>query len=369
MINILIASPGPLGQLAREAAQTCLAATGQSVELVDVDAVYAAAEGHLTNLSKLEIVAERAIASSADILLAVIGDPDHACSRAIVAAGKPFMIVTEEPRSILFDLIRGRGHDPITAAREMMAYYAGSLDLIHAEHGVHVSKHMAIAHPEEFSRRVERGLGVTLGLLERVSQDWSCRESAALEALTTSSRSEGHQPDLDASTSMAVEAALSGYTFQGERLQVDKIIATRAMFAVTEPMGDIAPRSIDVTGRARMLFFGPYIHVPPGRWNLRLVLAFSTELAGSRFMLDVVTTWKRTVKELGQTLFEATEGRYVVQVAFTNVEPGGRLEFRLFSQSSTFDGKISIGYAELVAIDTWAESDSESIEWRSSQNV
>ena len=327
-----------------------------------------AAEGHLRGLSKLEIVAERAIATSADVVLAVVGDPDSGYSRAVEAAGRPFLIVTEEPRSLLFDAIRDQGRDPIVAVREMMAYYAASLALIHADHGVHLWKGLAITDPKEFARRVERGLGVTLGPSEAAFLERNVRESEALGVLTASSRSEVRQSDLDESASMALEAALSGYTFRGERLQVDKLIATRAMFAGTEPMGEVAPRAIDVTGKARLLFFGPYIHVPPGRWNLRLVLAFSAELSGSRFMLDVVSTWRGTVKELGQTVFEATEGRYIVQIAFTNVEPSGRLEFRFFSQSATFDGKVSIGYAELVAVDPRSDSESDSIEWRSNQS-
>src|SRR5215470_3060277 len=48
-----------------------------------------------------------------------------------------------------------------------------------------------------------------------------------------------------------------------------------------------APLVAEVTGAARIIFYGPYFHLPAGKWLAQIVLGFSHDIFGTPFSIEV----------------------------------------------------------------------------------
>ena len=56
------------------------------------------------------------------------------------------------------------------------------------------------------------------------------------------------------------------------------------------------PSVADVTGAARIIYYGPYFHLPPGTYKVRLIVAFSAQARGTPFRLTVYSNHKPLTK-------------------------------------------------------------------------
>ncbi|TDK36607.1 hypothetical protein E2F50_06670 [Rhizobium deserti] len=101
--------------------------------------------------------------------------------------------------------------------------------------------------------------------------------------------------------------------------------------------------AIDVTGRARGLFCGPYVRLPIGQWVATLELATSSNLRGVPWMADVVRLKDGQVKELARSEVKTGErSSWTIDLSFSNDDPNTPLEIRLFVTKAIFDGTVSV---------------------------
>jgi hypothetical protein len=102
---------------------------------------------------------------------------------------------------------------------------------------------------------------------------------------------------------------------------------------------------IDATGRPQILFFGPYVHLPSGVWRARTVVAFSEQLVGQSFRIEIVSG--REASTIADRSFPIdAPGRHDLIVDFENDDYSTPLEVRLSSERGVFDGSLSLGYVE-----------------------
>lgn len=62
----------------------------------------------------------------------------------------------------------------------------------------------------------------------------------------------------------------------------------RSCFFDGDRMGEPAPPWVEVAGAARILYYGPYLHVPEGVWTIIATLCFSDDLESTTFSLELV---------------------------------------------------------------------------------
>src|SRR5205085_5563381 len=102
---------------------------------------------------------------------------------------------------------------------------------------------------------------------------------------------------------------------------------------------------IDITGRARVLIFGPYINLPPGPWSATAVVGFSAETAGMSFMIEVTAGPQLAhtrVQSIGEQVIE-TDLQFRIDDSAN--QP---VEIRIVNERAAFDGRLVLGRVRLV---------------------
>jgi hypothetical protein len=147
----------------------------------------------------------------------------------------------------------------------------------------------------------------------------------------------------DASELVLINGALAGYADYFTGGPLGNLVWAPGLFIV----GDTHQRltgPIDITGRSRCLIFGPYIRLPPGRWNADIAVAFA-DLGGSKdFIIDVATG----VQHNAISINVISQGGVQTSVPFV-LDPANEsaVEVRVSIINSAFEGRLALGAVTL----------------------
>jgi hypothetical protein len=150
----------------------------------------------------------------------------------------------------------------------------------------------------------------------------------------------------DAPLAAAIGTALASY---GEGTAGRQIVLGAPLFqAGLPPHGSVAG-PIDVTGRARCLFFGGYVPLWAGDWDLRLVIDVTEPATEGAYRLEVIALNGSSPITLARVGFTAgAPGR---QAILTSLRLSGfvaAVDFQLHSERAMFDGEITLVAVELA---------------------
>lgn len=101
------------------------------------------------------------------------------------------------------------------------------------------------------------------------------------------------------------------------------------------------PPVVDLTGSARVIYYGPYFCLPPGRWDVAIVLAFTKEARGLPFGLNLLCN----LRPVARTQFVpngagAFEGTFVLH----HSSPEHSLEINLWTREAMIEGHIALSH-------------------------
>jgi hypothetical protein len=120
-----------------------------------------------------------------------------------------------------------------------------------------------------------------------------------------------------------------------------EIFARRWPSYIDWPMGlfrgadELPPSSaIDLTGPARALLFGPYLHLPVGEWMAKVEFEISEAHSGFEAVADVRVQQTITKK----TLIAPAKGIFAYDLVFRVDDPAHDLEIRLFMTKGAIEG-------------------------------
>jgi hypothetical protein len=96
--------------------------------------------------------------------------------------------------------------------------------------------------------------------------------------------------------------------------------------------------SIDLTGPARFIYYGPYFALPKGRWRAELTIEVAECLSDNQIAIDVVS---------GDVLAEfrtqlPPQGVYGCEIAFEIVKPSNPVEIRLQLVTGAIEGVLML---------------------------
>lgn len=294
----------------------------------------------------LDEVAAAAIRARAAHLVVCSRQPVPRLQAELVQSEQPFVIALGDPRTVLYDLLASGGSDLVSTTRLVASSCAAMRTLREAANALVVSD-AAASDPVAMAQAVCDHLGVVAGTTEI---------SRLLARLAASGLSAGEEAaaaaevGLDGRGEAVVNGALLPYleaaTPDGE---VEPLIWERELFYLHEDPSAPAPvaatRPVDLTGRARVLIYGPYVSLPPGRWSANVVLALSAETAGMSFMLDICAG-----RRLSHTRVEST-GAQVIEVTLrfaVDASVDQPIEVRVLSERAAFEGQLAIGQVTLT---------------------
>ncbi len=116
------------------------------------------------------------------------------------------------------------------------------------------------------------------------------------------------------------------------------IVLPLTCFYSGDQPGEQASPIMDTTGPARVLYYGPYFHLPPGRWRVDVQLFFPNDVPASMLAAEVLGSTK-----LARVEFRPTHGGlFQASMNLTVDRPEERIEFRLWLLSGTISGQLGL---------------------------
>ena len=112
----------------------------------------------------------------------------------------------------------------------------------------------------------------------------------------------------------------------------------RQCFLVGDRPDASAPVALEVTGRARIIYYGPYFHLPRGMWKVRMSVGFSQDIRGMPFSIDVYST-----DLLGRARIFADRGG-IFSVEFEAVVTASHepIEVRIMNEQGAIEGHMGL---------------------------
>ncbi len=292
----------------------------------------------LGSFNSFEDIATAAIRSDAAYLLAASRQPVVRLQTEIVGAGRPFLVALGDVRSALWDLLQRPGYDIAAATREIASSCAAMLTLTKAP-GALVLPGIHGEDPVQLAAAIAGhfGFAVPPGDLAAIAASAAELDVEPSEDLTWTDRLSAHEQAV-------VTGALQPYVTYFSGGELEPIVwEADLFFANEERLPAIGP--IDVTGRGRILVFGPYVNLPPGQWSATIVIGFSAETAGNSFVVEVIAGTQlchERVQPAGEQVVE-------IKLQFTIDDAISQpVEIRLISERAAFDGRLVLGYVSLA---------------------
>jgi hypothetical protein len=296
--------------------------------------------GYHALVPALDQVALSLVQTSATHLVMGIRQPDERLRAALVAMNIPFTVALADPR-LAFDDIFGPANGDVRAVTRAIANSCPLVMRCATSPGA-----MALppAHAVIDADATVAAIACHFNFSLDEGQTRRVVEELATRGLNYPPQAPLRPPE---ARHKMVEGALAGYAecFSGGDLA--QIIWTRELFIANGDSGKGLTEPIEVRGGARILIFGPYIHVPAGSWSARMVLGFSPEAAGYTFIVDAYSGG-----QLGLKSFQpGRAGIYSVDIDFSLDEPSGQgLEIRLWVWSEAAQGEVAFGHVILRPI-------------------
>lgn len=111
----------------------------------------------------------------------------------------------------------------------------------------------------------------------------------------------------------------------------------REIFLSGDRLGEGLDGTLDLTGGARCLIYGPYLHLPTGRWNAKLLFDVDEDCHGQIFTVEIHAAellGKLRVCPQGTGSFEAA-------VPVEVIDPRAPIEIRVMMDSGAIEGRLS----------------------------
>ncbi len=118
-------------------------------------------------------------------------------------------------------------------------------------------------------------------------------------------------------------------------------------FLLGDDPGTPAPVVMDVTGRARIIFYGPYFHLPRGRWKMRISYGFSHDIRGLPLNIQVAST--SVLSEL--RVLAERGGIFAVDHEVVVTDPHQPIEIRTMNEQAAIEGHVALASVELTYLD------------------
>ncbi len=98
----------------------------------------------------------------------------------------------------------------------------------------------------------------------------------------------------------------------------------------------------DLTGGARILYYGPYFYLPAGSWSVRMIVGFSAGARRTPFSVEVVAG-----RLLAQaTMIPESKGVFHASLGFTHDDASQPVEVRIRTDRGAIEGRLAFGNVE-----------------------
>lgn len=299
-----------------------------------------------------------AVAALEDFATAVIRTPARhlviACRQPVVRlqteiarADRPVLVVLGDPYDALRDLVEDGSADLVEATRAVASSCAAVLTVRNAPGALLLSGAEA-ADPPAAAAAIARHFEIAAN----ADQIDAIIGRLAEAGVVVPQRGDGGRwwDTLGEREQAIAHGALEPYVLHfAAGGSLESLVWERELFLMNEDPPGSAPmpatRPLDVTGRPRVLLFGPGINLPPGAWSANVVLGFSAETAGMSFIVEIYVGRQLTSTPLQPSAAQVLEANLHFTIEDTLDQ---RVEIRVLTERAAFDGRIAIGNVTLT---------------------
>lgn len=128
---------------------------------------------------------------------------------------------------------------------------------------------------------------------------------------------------------------------------LEEIVWSREFFYDGTTLTSPPPATVDLTGPARCLFYGPYLHLPAGRWEARIILGFSPQITDTWLKVDIYTD------DVQAIFFSRVKrgGVYAMPITFEVSDSRQPIQMRIFIERGEIDGQMGLAMVRLKPVE------------------
>lgn len=279
------------------------------------------------------------IVSDASSIVIGARQPDPAVRRALEESQARFIVALDHPRIAAADLLEESGAASEAVARAVANSCARLMNYSELPGAITLHADGGRADP----------VGTVLVMARHLGIEIAAEEAAAIvEELAAAGV--GFAPELadwprrlPASGLKILAGAVAGYEecFAGRGF--GELVWSRELFFAADAPAR-ATGIMDLAGGARVLVYGPYIHLPTGHWTAQVYLGVSPEAAGQMLLIEAYAG----APLAAASLQPPSGGIFTAEVGFAVGEPVGQgLEIRVCVAQDDAQGRLAFGRVEL----------------------
>lgn len=155
-----------------------------------------------------------------------------------------------------------------------------------------------------------------------------------------------HEPaptaEAGASDDALTKAVLSGYAKLLDGGRVDAVTWPAAAFSKADANSENADADIAMEGPARWLAYGPYMHLPNGRWISESVFAAAKNFNGCKFAADMYQQGPVDKVLAGHKFVLPEEGVFSLSFDFDTLDPRAPIENRFQTEEGLIGGTFRL---------------------------
>ena len=282
-----------------------------------------------------------------------VRQPDPQLLTALAETHARFAVTLESPRSAAADLLTDTGAEPRLVTRAVANSCASALRFPALPGALLLRPESVRANIAEWVLALARHFDFTAS---------EAAVAAAVAAFPPTRADPGEGDDswpaaIPEPARMAMRGAFAGYEacFAGHGL--GRIVWNRELFLANH-LEKRASDALDISGGARILIFGPYIHLPPCPWTAQVRLGFSEGAAGHVFLIDAYSD-----RQLAATTLQPPSGGiFVADLSFSLGEPSGQ-GFQIRVAVTEHNAKGQLVFGEVVLTPAGAPTPQVDAEW------
>jgi hypothetical protein len=276
--------------------------------------------------------------------------PDARITTLLAEARAPMVVFLEAPADVVRSLARRRQLTGLPALRFASQSLATLHELAMQETAVIVSpehasapipdllEHLAAHYGIPFTRRT---LEDVLSRLQPMPAQATLRLLDLVPPLPADAPAPQPATEFDAELG---NRALQGFEPLFAGLPLERQVWPREVFLTAEPMGAHLTGPVSLVGGARCFIFGPYFHLPHGRWSACATFSVAHNNSGNALKVDVFTD---------EVIFEGacvlpTRGTFQLTVVFEVSEPRLPVQLRLFNERGAIEGEVDLQHVAVT---------------------
>lgn len=273
--------------------------------------------------------------------------PSKSLIDAIDGGDVRVLVVIEDPIDVMLYLQRALGLPLMEAIRSQTASAVANLAIGRADH-VRYLYRTSERTIGEIVADVTRHLHLTIneaGAAQVIDAASSGLGPEAKLEDVLAARGEYYSPPLRDTSGISLDPAmLAASEVVTPMLAMARSDTTRpivwptSVFKFSDQPDAPPPQTVEIAGPVRDLYYGPYLFLPPARYRVEAILAFSDEIKDVPFVLEVHgATWLAKTR-----INERRAGNYRGYFMLDHHDPTATVEIRLRNEQGVQKGRLSL---------------------------